>query len=84
MRRSIALSGQVPNLADDVIVAIEPRLIGLEVAELVYNISATKIAELQDAGEMPVVRIGKRRLVPVAAVDAWIEQLVAQAAERAA
>jgi excisionase family DNA binding protein len=76
MNRSLAMSGQVLQRTDDVIVAIEPRLIGLEVAALVYDLSADTIAELQDAGEMPVVRIGKRRLVPVQAVDAWIAGLV--------
>jgi len=75
MNRSVALSGQVLHRSDDVIVAIEPRLIGLEVAALVYDLSADTIAALQDAGEMPVVRIGKRRLVPVKAVDAWIASL---------
>lgn len=77
MNRSVALSGQIINKTDDVIVAIAPRLIGLEVAALVYGISADTITALQDAGEWPVIRIGNRRLVPVAAVDAWIEQQAA-------
>lgn len=77
MNRSVALSGQIINKTDDVIVAIAPRLIGLEVAALVYGISADTITALQDSGEWPVIRIGNRRLVPVAAVDAWIEQQAA-------
>lgn len=75
MRTELANSGQVLRKGADVIVSITPRLLGLEVAAEVYGISADTIARLQDAGEMPVVRIGNRRLVPVAATDAWIAEL---------
>jgi excisionase family DNA binding protein len=79
MNRAIALSGQALDRSD-VIVAIEPRLLGVEVAALVYDISADTIAELQDAGELPVLRIGRRRLVPVRAMDAWIDAQLADPA----
>jgi excisionase family DNA binding protein len=79
MNRAIALSGQALDRSD-VIVAIEPRLLGVEVAALVYDISADTIAELQDAGELPVLRIGRRRLVPVKAMDAWIDAQLADPA----
>lgn len=77
MNRQLALSGQIPAKTDDVIVAVAPRLLGLEVAALVYGVSADTITALQESGEWPVVRIGNRRLVPVAAVDAWIERQTA-------
>lgn len=75
MKRELASSGQVVRKGADVVVSITPRLLGLEVAADVYGISADTIARLQDAGQMPVVRIGNRRLVPVAATDAWIESM---------
>jgi excisionase family DNA binding protein len=77
MDLATAHSGQVLRRGDDVVVAIAPRLLGVEVAALVYGISADTIADLQDAGQWPVVRIGNRRLVPVAAVDAWIAEQTA-------
>jgi len=75
VRTELAESGQILRKGADVVVAITPRLLGLEVAAEVYGISADTIARLQDAGEMPVVRIGNRRLVPVVATDAWIDGL---------
>lgn len=79
MNRAIALSGQALDRTD-VVVAIEPRLLGIEVAALVYSISADVIADRQDAGELPVLRIGRRRLVPVKAMDAWIDAQLEQGA----
>ena len=79
MNRAIALSGQALERGD-VVVAIEPRLLGVEVAALVYGISADTIAAGQDAGELPVLRIGRRRLVPVKAMDAWIDAQLAESA----
>lgn len=72
MKRSTAESGQVlVRRSDDVVVAIEPRVIGLEVGTLVYGLSADTIARLQDHEGMPMIRQGSRRLIPVAAADAW-------------
>jgi excisionase family DNA binding protein len=71
MNLAVALSGQVLDHGD-VVVAIAPRLLGLEVAASVYGVSADEIARLQDDEGMPVVRFGRRRLVPVAAVDTWL------------
>lgn len=57
--------------ADDVQVVIEPRAIGVELAGQVYGVCAETIRRLQDEQGFPCVRIGTRRLVPVAAADAW-------------
>ena len=58
---------------DDVQVVIEPRAIGLEVAAQVYGqVCAETIRRLQDEEGFPCVRYGTRRLVPVAAADAWL------------
>lgn len=84
MNRSLALAGEVLQRNDDVVVAIAPRLLGLEVAAVVYGISADQITQLQDEEDMPVLRIGRRRLVPVAATDAWIERRLGLTTESAA
>jgi hypothetical protein len=52
-------------------VAIAPKVIGMEIAALVYGISADALARLQDHEGMPMIRQGSRRLIPVAAADAW-------------
>jgi hypothetical protein len=56
---------------DEVQVVIEPRVIGLEVATAVYGLSADTLRRLQDEEGMPVIKMGARRLVPVAATDEW-------------
>ena len=56
----------------DVVVQIEPRLVSVDIAGEIYGIPADTIVRLQDDEGMPIVRIGKRRLVPVAAADAWM------------
>ena len=62
----------VMRRTDDVQVVIEPRAIGLEVAAQVYGqVCAETIRRLQDEEGFPCVRYGTRRLVPVAAADAW-------------
>lgn len=72
MNRQLAESGQLlVRRPGDVVVQIEPRLVSLDVAAEVYGISADTISQLQDDEGLPVVRIGRRRLVPIAAADAW-------------
>lgn len=73
MNRVLAESGQImERRARDVVVQIEPRIVGIEVAAAMYGVSADTITRLQDDEGMPIMRIGKRRLVPVAAADAWM------------
>lgn len=77
MKRHLAESGQVlVRRRDEVIVQIEPRLVGLEVAADIYGVSADTITRLQDDENFPLVRIGTRRLVPIAAADAWFAALL--------
>lgn len=72
MNADLVDSGQLlVRRPGDVIVQIEPRLVSVDVAGEIYGVSADTIVRLQDDEGMPVVRIGKRRLVPIAAADAW-------------
>jgi hypothetical protein len=64
----------------DVVVQIEPRLVSVDVAGEIYGVSADTIVRLQDDEDFPIVRIGKRRLVPIAAADAWFARLGGDAA----
>lgn len=64
----------------DVVVQIEPRLVSVDVAGEIYGVSADTIVRLQDDEGLPIVRIGKRRLVPIAAADAWFATLGGDAA----
>jgi len=74
VRRDLAATAQVVNRGQDVVVQIEPRLIGLAVGSQVYGLSADTLARLQDEEGMPVVRIGNRRLIPVALADEWFNR----------
>jgi len=64
----------------DVVVQIEPRLVSVDIAAEIYGVSADTIVRLQDDEGLPVVRIGKRRLVPIAGADAWFATLGGDAA----
>lgn len=56
----------------DVHVVIEPRAVGIELAaEIFGQVSPETIRRMQDEEGFPCVRIGTRRLVPVAEADAW-------------
>lgn len=44
------------------------------------NISRTKTFELIRNGDLPSVKIGRRRLVPDSAIDAYLERLTSQSA----
>jgi hypothetical protein len=67
----------LPVLSRNIVVMVEPRSVGLEVAAEMYGLSADTIARLQDAGRFPVLRVG---LVPIAQADAWVAAEVARQA----
>ena len=62
--------------------AIEPLLVRVEEAARMLSLSRSTIYEMMDAGELPSVRRGTARRIPVAALRAWVakqteaEQLV--------
>lgn len=71
MKRPEIEAGEVLANRREVHVVIEPRVLALEVAARVYSLSADTLARLQDQEGLPMIRVGSRRLVPVAAADAW-------------
>lgn len=53
------------------LVTIEARALDFPTAAAVYGISETTLRELVDFAAFPSVRIGVRRVIPVAQADAW-------------
>lgn len=46
-----------------------------EVAEAI-GISETKVYEMLAAGQLPSVRVGRRQVIPVAALARWLDEQV--------
>lgn len=53
-------------------VAIEPRALDLETAASVYALGESALRHAIDHLGFPVLRVGRRVVVPVAAADAWL------------
>ena len=54
----------------------EPRLVGVASAQKRLGIGRSLCWELIASGELPSVRIGRRRLVPVEAIDDYVRRLI--------
>jgi excisionase family DNA binding protein len=55
-------------------VAIEPLLVRVEEAARLLSLSRSTIYEMLDRGELPSLRCGAARRIPLAALRAWVEQ----------
>ncbi|WP_216361427.1 helix-turn-helix domain-containing protein [Candidatus Chloroploca asiatica] len=51
---------------------LEPLLVRVEEAARILSLSRSTIYEMMDAGELPSVRRGTARRIPVAALRAWV------------
>ena len=54
--------------------AIEPLLVRVEEAVRILSLSRSTIYEMMDVGELPSVRRGAARRIPVAALREWVAQ----------
>lgn len=54
--------------------AVEPLLVRVEEAARILSLSRSTVYEMMDAGELPSVRRGMARRIPVAALRAWVER----------
>lgn len=54
----------------------EPRLVSIEQAAAMLGIGRSMAWELVSAGALRTVQIGRRRLVPVAAIDGYVQALM--------
>jgi excisionase family DNA binding protein len=53
---------------------IEPLLVRVEEAARLLSLSRSTIYEMLDRNELPSVRCGAARRIPLAALRAWVEQ----------
>ncbi len=67
--------GIEPSSAEPV---AEPILVRVEEAARLLSLSRSTIYEMLDAGELPSVRRGTARRIPVAALRAWVAQQTGQ------
>jgi excisionase family DNA binding protein len=56
--------------------ALEPLLVRVEEAARILSLSRSTIYEMMDAGELPSVRRGSARRIPVAALREWVARQV--------
>jgi excisionase family DNA binding protein len=54
--------------------SVEPLLVRVEEAARILSLSRSTIYEMMDAGELPSVRRGAARRIPVAALRDWVAQ----------
>jgi excisionase family DNA binding protein len=52
----------------------EPLLVRVEEAARLLSLSRSTIYEMMDRGELPSVRCGTARRIPMAALRAWVER----------
>ncbi|MEI7772952.1 MAG: helix-turn-helix domain-containing protein [Chloroflexales bacterium] len=57
---------------------VEPLLVRVEEAARILSLSRSTIYEMMDAGELPSVRRGTARRIPVAALRAWVAHQTGQ------
>jgi excisionase family DNA binding protein len=58
---------------------VEPLLVRVEEAARILSLSRSTIYEMMDAGELPSVRRGTARRIPVAALREWVTRQIATA-----
>jgi excisionase family DNA binding protein len=57
--------------------AVEPLLVRVEEAARILSLSRSTIYEMMDAGEIPSIRRGTARRIPVAALREWVARQTA-------
>jgi excisionase family DNA binding protein len=58
-------------------VVLEPILVRVEEAARILSLSRSTIYEMMDAGELPSVRRGTARRIPLGALREWVDRQVA-------
>lgn len=79
LERNIPTAGETaevsPPLAS-VEAAVAPRLLSMDDAALSLNITTRELRDRIDDGDLRSVYIGRRRLVPLAEIDAYVARLL--------
>jgi excisionase family DNA binding protein len=60
---------------------IDPLLVRVEEAARLLSLSRSMIYEMMNSGELPYVRCGTARRIPVAEIHAWISSQLRQSTE---
>src|SRR5436190_1760127 len=55
---------------------LEPILVRVEEAARILSLSRSMIYQMLDRGELPSVRCGTARRIPLAALHAWVERQI--------
>lgn len=63
--------------------AVEPLLVRVEEAARILSLSRSTIYEMMDAGELPSIRRGTARRIPVAALREWINRQIGSSGQTA-
>jgi excisionase family DNA binding protein len=63
--------------------AVEPLLVRVEEAARILSLSRSTIYEMMDAGELPSIRRGTARRIPVAALHAWVNRQIGSSGQTA-
>jgi excisionase family DNA binding protein len=58
---------------------VAPTLLNVEQCRAALNLGRSKIYQLIASGDLPSVRVGRRRLVPAHALSAWVRSLTDRA-----
>jgi excisionase family DNA binding protein len=77
--RNIPTSGETEGVTwklVSVATTVDPRLISMDDAALSLNITTRELRDRIDAGDLRSVYIGRRRLVPLTEIDAYVARLL--------
>jgi excisionase family DNA binding protein len=72
------MGGPVMRDPHQPITPIEPLLVRVEEAARILSLSRSTIYEMLDSGELPSVRRGAARRIPISALHAWIARQLQQ------
>ena len=61
---------------------MDKKLVTVAEASVLMGISRSLLYSLVMRGEVPSIKIGRARRIPVTAIDEWIAKQVAEAAEQ--
>lgn len=79
IERNIPASGETAEVSwtlVSVAATVDPRLLSMDNAALSLDITTRELRDRIDAGDLRSVYIGRRRLVPLTEIDAFVARLL--------
>ena len=68
------MSERADRGASEAAATVEPLLLGVPAALRVTGLGRSKLLSLVASGDIPSVKIGSRRLIPLAGLREWVER----------